>query len=86
MKALLLISLTVLTSHIAHAADSQTAAESWTCYAQGSQGVGGPIGEIWMTVSGHGSTEFEATSQAQQNCYSQGLQRCMVRDCFQDQN
>ena len=56
---------------------------AWTCYAQGKQSFGGPVGDIWQTVLGQGATELEATDNAQQNCMSQGLEMCMVQSCSQ---
>lgn len=82
MKNLLKITLLLATITVAgavHAAD-----ESWTCYAQGKQSFGPPVGDIWQTVLGRGATELDATDDAQQNCHSQGLQSCMVESCFKD--
>jgi hypothetical protein len=56
----------------------------WTCYAQGEQNFGGPVGEVWQTVTGTGATQLDATDQAQQNCFSQGLQMCMVNNCWEN--
>ncbi len=53
----------------------------WTCWARGKQGFGGPIGELWVHVRGNGRTQFEAANRAQQSCFSQGLQMCIITDC-----
>lgn len=58
------------------------AAEQWMCTGYGTINTGGPGGPIVIPVHGTGSTEFEAMSNAQQNCRMQGLQMCMINSCY----
>ena len=57
--------------------------EKWVCYAQGKVSFGPPVGDMWQTVVGRGDSEIQATSNAQQACLSQGLQMCLVNNCYQ---
>lgn len=58
------------------------AAEQWMCTGWGTINMGGPGGVITVPVQGTGSTQQDAWSNANQNCRSQGLQMCMVNNCF----
>lgn len=84
MKALLFTTLLIFQSATAmEKTDMEiTGRNAWTCLAQGKQSFGGPVGDIWQTVTGHGSTQQEAVTSAQQNCISRGLQSCLVTDCY----
>ncbi len=84
MKALLFTTLLISQSATAmETTDMEIAARNeWICLAQGKQSFGGPVGDIWQTVRGHGSTQQEAVTSAQQNCLSRGLQSCIVTDCY----
>ena len=55
--------------------------QSWVCEAQGVQNFGGPAGQIWQTVVAQGDSQFEATDRAQQECFDEGLEQCMVTNC-----
>lgn len=58
------------------------AAEQWVCTGYGTINTGGPSGPIVVPVHGRGDTEFEAMTNAQQNCRMQGLQMCMISSCY----
>ena len=86
MKKMLIVLGLVLTSATAVMAadmigESSMTSDQWFCSGMGTINMGGPGGSISMPVSGHGKTEFEAMSNAQQNCHSQGLQMCMISNC-----
>jgi hypothetical protein len=57
---------------------------AWTCYSQGKQSFGGPVGDIWTTVRGDGATEFQAFDAAQQACFGQGLSMCSPQGCHKN--
>jgi hypothetical protein len=80
MKLVTLFAFAFL-STMTFATDTTTPAEKWTCYAEGKQGFGGPVGDIWTTVTGNGTSQLEATNAALQNCMGNGLSRCMVSVC-----
>jgi hypothetical protein len=80
MKLLAIIALTIF-STMTFATDTTKPVENWTCFAQGKQGFGGPVGDIWSTVTGHGTSEFQATNDALSNCFGTGLSMCMVSSC-----
>jgi len=63
--------------------EAREAQEKWICYAQGKVSFGPPVGDMWQTTVGRGDSEMQATSNAQQACFSQGLQMCMVNSCHQ---
>lgn len=57
-------------------------AEQWICTGSGTINTGGPAGPIVVPFHGKGDTEFEAASNALQNCRMQGLQMCMINSCY----
>jgi len=59
-----------------------TAAEKWVCTGYGTINTGGPSGPIVVPYHGVGETEFEAMTNALQNCRMQGLQMCMINSCY----
>ncbi len=83
MKLWMIAGSLILTSTFAMAIEQEAPpAENWVCYAQGKQSFGGPVGDIWFTVVGYGDSEINAADRAQQNCFSQALQLCMVTNCI----
>ncbi len=85
MKKIFII-LGLLLTTTAFSAESENKSESfreqWMCTGYGTLNIGGPAGSITMTVHGYGETQLEAMTDAQQRCWSQGLQMCMVNNCF----
>lgn len=61
--------------------EQQAGKDLWVCYFAGKQSFGGPVGDIWQTVRGEGPTQLEAINDAQNRCFSMGLNSCMMRDC-----
>ncbi|MBC7714048.1 MAG: hypothetical protein H7177_11965 [Rhizobacter sp.] len=85
MKKMLIALGLVLASTTVFAADKKADVnftEQWFCSGYGTLNIGGPAGSITMPVQGRGETQLEAMSNAQQNCFSQGLQMCMINNCY----
>jgi hypothetical protein len=83
MKNYVAVAGLVLSMALVSAASADTSAQ-WSCNCQGEQNLGGPVGQIWQSVSGQGASEEEATDAALQSCMSQGLQMCSVTGCSQN--
>jgi hypothetical protein len=85
MKKNLMIALVAVSAVFATAALADDAGE-WTCFASGELGVGGPVGQVWQNVMGHGSTQMEAIDNAMNQCTAGGLEMCTLGSCSQDGN
>lgn len=87
MKNLAIVFVLLLGSQFVGAHQDESAelarSGSWICYAQGKRSMGGPVGDMWQTVTGYGETQFEAMSDANQACFSRGLSSCTVNSCFE---
>jgi hypothetical protein len=83
MKKNLTIALAVMSATVASAAWADSSGQ-WTCTVSGETSVGGPVGQVWQTVMGHGATQFEAQDNAMNTCYGEGLQQCSPGTCSQD--
>ena len=82
MKKLILVSFVTLFSAGVHAfAFEAKTQEHWYCYAQGFQNVGFPGGTISLSFRGEGDSQMDAMSDAQQQCFGQGLSMCRIDHC-----
>lgn len=79
--AILILSMPVMAQETQNTQDTKKT-EQWMCSGYGIINMGGPGGVITVPFQGRGNTEFEAMSNAQQNCRSQGLQQCFVNSCY----
>lgn len=84
MKNLLVIIGLLLTTSFAVANEKVETQkeEQWICTGTGTINMGGPAGPIIMHVQGRGPTQIAAMSDAQSRCFSQGLQMCMINNCY----